>query len=242
MKGVFGFSVLALWAMFGALNSANAAFKVEFQDQTGAVVTITAIDNVLNDLNPNPNIIRFVGQVGDFSIDATVATTNSPGTGVLASVGMSSGSVINTAATTQVLQIFTTSTDFIAPSPPVTVNSSGSITVNGLSPGNVNMDFTSYIDGSNAEFGTAIATATITNNAAPGTSASGNAPSLKVNVLGSPYSVSNKAVYTFGGSGFVDGSSGTTNVRPVVPGPGGLALALAGMPFFGMAWLRRRSK
>jgi len=232
----------------------KAIFEIEFTDLTSSV-SVLAIDNVLNDANPDPNIIRFVGTVGSFSIDATVATTNSPGTGALASVGMSSGKVTNNATTPHSLQIFTTSTDFVAPTAPVVVNSSASMTVNGLNPAAVTMHFTSYVDGTNAPFGTGVTTPTVVLVVPPGGSSAGEAAPTPVAALGTPYSVSNRAIYDFAGStvllpsppnpnSFIDGSSGTTNVRPpsIIPGPGGLALALAGLPFLGLSWLRRRGK
>jgi len=235
-------AVLIGAATFFAPTPAKAIFEIRFTDVT-AGLTVVAIDDILNDQNPLANIIRFVGTVGAFSIDATVATTTAaPGSGTLDSVGVSSGSITYAGSGAHVLQIFTTSTGFLVPTPPVTVNSSGGMTVNGNSSAAVKLDFTSYVDGSNLPFGTAISTPTVSVTVNPGQTLSGNAPSTSVPVLGTPYSISSKAVYTFSASSLVDNSGGTTNVKPnsIVPGPGGLALVLAGLPFFG--FFRRRGK
>lgn len=52
------------------------------------------------------------------------------------------------------------------------------------------------------------------------------------------YALYQQALFTFAGTGLATGDLHTQ----VLPGPGGLALALTALPGFGLAWLRRRFK
>jgi hypothetical protein len=221
----------------------------QFANPTGPAPAITATDGGAFDTDGVVNnAIRFFGHVGNVDINVAVSTTNAPGSPDLAAVGMASGIVTNLSPAAQTLLIATSSTGFNSPtSPPaVEVNSSASLTVGRAPTPGVVMKFTSYTDPSNAAFGTAIATPTVTLNATTGRSASGDA-SPTFALVGNLYSITNLAEYSIPGS--LNGvatffsSSGTTNVNPAsAPAPSALALALAGLPLLGMAWFRRAGR
>jgi hypothetical protein len=240
---------VAAWAFPAA--PARAELRVTFSDLTGPTTgSLEAIDGGAFDADGTVNnSIRFIQTVGDIDVNAAVASTNVPGTSPVGFVKINSGDVTNLATSSQSLSIFTTATGFTAPAGGVVIDTSEAMTVDVAPAPGVTASFQSFIDPNNALYGTTIASAIVTVNGKTGDSVSANVP-VEPETLNTTYSVSNRAIYTIPGSSPSGAPTkfsalGTTNVRPdtgVIPGPGGLSLALAGLPFISAAWLRRRRK
>jgi len=241
---------VAAWVVLAA--PARAELRVTFSDLTGPTTnTLEAIDGGAFDADGAVNnSIRFIQTVGNLDINAAVASTNVPGTIPLGFLKINSGDVTNLSTSSQTLSIFTTSTGFTAPAGGGVLDTSESMTVDVAPAPGVTASFQSFVDPGNTLYGTTIASAVVTVNGQTGDSVSANVP-VEPKTLNTTYSVSNRAIYTIAGSSTTTpptkfSALGTTNVRPneasVVPGPGGLSLALAGLPFVGAFWLRRRGK
>jgi len=207
---------VAAWISLAA--PARAELRVTFSDLTGpTTATLEAIDGGAFDADGTVNnSIRFVQTVGDLDINAAVSTTNAPGTPTLAFLKMNSGDVTNLSTSTQSLSIFSTANGYTAPAGGVVVDSSESMTVDVAPPPGITASFQSFVDPSNALYGTALGTPVVTVSGQTGDSVSGNAPTTGA-TLNSTYSVSNRAIYTIAGSSSPPtkfSALGTTNVTP----------------------------
>jgi len=206
---------------------------------SGATVTYTAGKITVNNLVIDPNGTSD-GNTAGYSISATIATSNSPGSPFVAKISESGLNIMNQSGVNGLglLTIDTTSTDFVSPGlPKGFLTSTVSASADGLNGTTASLTFNSYLDSTNAEFGTQQGTPTIGPLAlSAGNSVSGNTFAT-VNVA-TPYSLSQTELISLNnGDLLFDGSSGTSLTTPAPPG---LALALAGLPFVALGWLRRR--
>jgi len=203
----------------------------------GASFNFSAGTVSINNLTISPT-----GATGGFKISATIADSNSPG-GKVATIDTSSLSILNQTGTAgnSTLVLTTGDTGFTSPSgPSVGLTSTISATAAGTNSANASVLFNSYLDTTNAQFGTQQGTPTILlSPLSPGSSLSGDT-SAALTGTPSPYSLTEVAKITLAnGDKLTDLSSGTT----VVPAPAGLALALTGLPLLGLGgWLRRRKQ
>jgi len=249
-KWVMGLA-LGVAALISLATPARAELRVTFSDLTGpTTATIEAIDGGAFDADGTVNnSIRFIQTVGDLDINAAVSSTNSPGTPALAFLKMNSGDVTNLSTSSQTLSIFSTATNFTQPTGSTRLESGESLTVDVAPAPGITATFQSFVDPGNARYGTTISSPLVSVNGTTGDNRSADAAATPL-TLASNYSVSNRAIYTIAGSAATPpptkfSALGTTNISPagsVIPGPGGLSLALAGLPFVGAMWLRRRSK
>jgi hypothetical protein len=180
---------------------------------------------------------------GDFTLNMSFAKSNSPG-GTQALVQQGNGLLDNNATGSRTLTISVSSTDFSSPisPPPLNVISKASGTAG---TADVSGTFTSYVDTTNALFGTKVGTDTISFNTAQTGGVYSQAIKYYPFSPTSAYSVSDVGVYTLtGGSGGNPGevtiSGGNTTV--MVPAPTGLLLALTGLPLLGLGWWCRRRR
>jgi len=265
----FGSKMTLMMALGGAFllnmpSPAKAVFFVTFKDLTAPTAAVAVFDQGPGDLDLTlGKIATALTSVGDFLVSASAEASNSPGTATSATLTMGVSDVRNLSAGTQVLEVTTTATDYTAPAPPVTIKDSATITVSTQSPDGsaIAMTARSWVSSSNLP-GLATVPPFADNPAAlqnpttllvlGGPKGSSTAappggipiPQPAPTVTSVPYSITNRGTYTFSGGAIIGGSSVTTEVNPaaVIPGPGGLALALAGLPFLGVSWLRRRGK
>jgi len=189
------------------------------------------------------------GNSKGFSITATVADSNSPGSPTVATIDLSSLHIKNQTgvAGNSTLTLKTGDTGFTMPNgASMAMVSTISATAGGLNTHNAFVTFNSYFDNTNAQFGTQQGTPTL-NPSSPGGPGTGLAAgfSMSANSSGTvngnppnPYSLTQVLVGTvWNGDLFTDGSSGTTVFAPA---PAGLMLVLSGLPFAGGLGLWRR--
>jgi hypothetical protein len=187
-----------------------------------------------------------VGAAGLFSVDMTIATSNSPGSATQAKITQSNNTV-NTlyGSGTHTLTIYVSSDGFSSPSspPPLVLGNASSITQDS---GSTQVTFTSYSDTSNTLFGMSGSTVTSTSvsYSASGQNGTGKGASSALFTTNGqhPYSLTNEGDYTLSGGTSLTVVSGNTTVTPT-PAPPAAVLALTGLPCLGFAvWLRRRNK
>ncbi|HEX4613899.1 MAG TPA: hypothetical protein VH092_37305 [Urbifossiella sp.] len=250
---------LAAAVLAGTAGSARADFEVQFSyngvtitlDQTTGVTTVSggaSIAGAIIDYSVPGSItvtnltVSDKGTSGGFKVTATTSDSNSPGSINVATIDLESLKIKNQTgvAGSSSLSVTAGDTGFTMPSgAPAPVVSTISVTASGANQATAGVSFTSYVDSTNAQFGTQQAMQTINlSPIAAGTSAMQNVYA-GANVTNTPYSITQVATFTLGnGDAFTDGSSGTTVLAPA---PGGLILALAGMPALGIgAWVCRR--
>jgi hypothetical protein len=232
-------AVLVLAGTVAALTFAPAA-RAGFQLRvSNGSTSVTLTDNGPGDASSVPGQIVYASNVGAFVIDATVAASN------VGSLTISSLNVWTYRPGT--LTVSLTDTDFTAPP-----GSGGSgllltskiSTTSGPSTPGISFQFQSYADANNQAFATTGAT--------PGaqgpftTAVSGNNKSTSFSWNGK-YSLTSVATINFGGQGGFLGLSGATDVSApsgvLTPAPGGLTLALSGLPLLaGALWFWRRKQ
>jgi hypothetical protein len=227
--------------------------------------TFEVIDNGPGDSSLAFNNIFFTGPVptpplianiGPFLVELTAGTTNSPGTPTISQIFIREGTIINTDTTSShTLHVLVTSGEsglppgnktggYSAPvSPPdlhMMLTSSGSVLVDGRST--ASGVYEGYAGLSNALFEESVAAPDqpYAVPGGPGGASFSNTSSTDF-ATPSPYSLTIRSLFAINARGVVTGSTGSLTVMPI-PGPGGLALALAGLPFLGVTWLRRRGK
>jgi hypothetical protein len=186
--------------------------------------------------------ISNTGTTGGFKVKATIADSNSPGVNNVASIDLSSLTITNQTGVSgnSTLTMTTGDTGFTQPTGPnVTVTSTISGTTAGTNSANASIQFDSYLDTTNTQFGTQqLLIPTIhLDPIAPGSSQSGNSVGTLVGTP-IPYSLTQVAQITLAnGDKLTDGSSGTTVTAPA---PAGLLLALSCIPVLVARPLLRR--
>lgn len=228
-------AVIATVVFWATPPPARAGFEVTFTDvNTGQTYSQTGTGSI--------TVTNLT--VGNFYINLSAATTNSPGATSGAYVTILNSDVLNTSSTTDTLKVAVSATGFSTPGGVGVelINTvSGTIASGTVSNGN----FTSYVDTSNTLFGTSGATVfstpAVTFSGTGPTSFSGTTVNNNIVTVGSNYSITAVGSYTTtGGSEILfSGGEGET----VVPAPSGLTLALSGFPLLGFGgwfWGRKR--
>src|SRR5262249_47009618 len=156
-------------------------------DVSNAAISYAASKITIHNLVVSPT-----GTTGGFSIDATVAISNSPGSATVAKLSLSSLTILNQTGVdgNSTLTITTGDTGFTSPvQNPVNLKSTISATADGGNSSNATVVFNSYLDTTNTQFGTQQGAPTITlNGIAPGESQSLNT-FASVNAATTPYSL-----------------------------------------------------
>jgi hypothetical protein len=250
------------WGPAIAMLLALGSLAVPTTARAGFVMTLEEAgfgNLVINDGDPlDQNLttgkITFKGTYGDFTVDTAVTGTSNrtdPGTGVIASLQITSLAVRNNSAGVKSLTVLLGDTDFTFPGgtgSAMTLRSSIGGTFLGAAVGDV-FTFQSYADNSNVVNGTGVSTnlQTFTNPAGIQNSFNGDASTDFTR--GSTYSLGNSSTFTLSPGGQIN-PSGTTSVIgasgsgiAAVPEPASLALGAVGFLMAG-AWgrFRRRKK
>jgi hypothetical protein len=255
-KFLFSGAVLAGIAMTGLAPPARADFEVMLNyggatitldgttqtvsasggaSTSGAIITYKAGQIKVWNLTISPN-----GSSGGFTIDATIAQSNSPGVNNVATIGLSSLDITNQTGVNgnSTLTITTGDTGFTQPtgSNTVGVTSTISATAAGTNSADATVIFHSYVDTTNKQFGTQAGTPGITFTVTPGNSNHDNSFAF-LSGQPIPYSITQVAQITLAnGDALTDGSSGTTVTAPA---PASMMLALSALPILGGVYLRR---
>jgi hypothetical protein len=246
---------------------AMADFAITLLVDGAPIVTIedndapAAPNQFLGDLNLALGTIELSGILSVagtpiFEINLESSVTNSPG-GTLpnpAGGALQSGIVPGTAGfglrnvsgASHTLGLLVSSQDYSVPggeTPMVLTNTgSGSTILNDPASG----DITSFLDTLNTLFGLSNPTPPVVFavSGAPGDQSwQGSTAVSPITYSPNPaYSLTHLYNITLGAGDAVTGIQVNTFTAPlaVIPAPGGLALALAGLPFLGLGWLRRR--
>jgi hypothetical protein len=251
-------AILAGIAIAGPTPAARADFEVQFSyggatvlvDGTTGQVTTSGGASIkgANIDTSTPGTINIFGLVvspggtkGGFSISATIADSNSPGTQTIALIDLQSLVIKNNSGSSSTLTITAGDTGFTQPNnPQLTLQSTIGATAKQSNQSNATIVFNSYVDGSNAQFGTAQGAPTINLTVGPGhLSDSGNSYATVTNIS-IPFSLTEIAQVTLAnGETLADGSSG---VSVVTPEPSSMALAGFGaIAVLGYGWRRRKT-
>jgi hypothetical protein len=244
------FVTLAMFAtafIIGPVSTAKADFQVRIDfgsnfvllDQTTA--TVSTGGSATESHTFSPGEIDFSVTVGGFKVSASIADSNSPGGPLVASIDLSSLSIQNNTgiAGNSTVTITAGDTGFTLPTGnPSVLKSTASATAAGTNSKDASIAFNSYIDTTNAQFGTQQGTPTINLDPVhPGASVSDN-EFAGVNAVAAYSLTQIEQITLANGDKLTDGSTGTTVFAPA---PGGLLLALSGAPLLGIAsWIRRR--
>jgi len=211
-------------AILGAPSRAQATFKLTIADSDGN--SVTAIDQGANDLDPaHSGRIVYSGGLGVFDIALDTGTSNSPGTPNLAQLTINSTSISSNGFTGDKTLTITLQDDGFTQPQSGAVTSQISAT---QLPGGSKVEFQSFLNGN--------AGTKLTLNGIGGASTQ----DLLTNGT-NPYTLKDVTTITFHGLGLNQGLTvQTTGLTAVTPAPAGLVLALSGVPFLSLAWLRRR--
>jgi hypothetical protein len=220
-------AVLGAAGILGLPGLARADFELTIAE---GAQSVTVHDNGVGDLDSRTGLITFSGAVGDFNIQVSIGSSNAA-TGTLpAQLTINNLSIDTTGFTgTKYLSITLQDDGFSVPWQGAPANLQTQLTVNQL-PASSNVTYQSFLDG--------VAGTQVSLNGVGGTTAT-NSVSIPTN----PYTLESITNYTIVGQGVGNmitvQSTGLTAVT--MPAPGGLVLALAGIPCVGFgAWLRRR--
>jgi hypothetical protein len=225
-------AVIAGIVMFGTAGPARASIEL--------VLTDVSTSSTVNGTPISSNAAMYSGAVGNFSVDISVGSSNSPGTNYRGITQEGTVQITNNGSTTETLSILVSANGFTSPmSPPplyVTDTVSGSVasgTMSGTAQG-----FTSYSNNLGAED---FASSLLTFGPTPG----GQSFSQNGSVYGfsptSAYSMTFVETFTLSAGGTITLTGG--NVETIMPEPSSMMAALAAMPFLAMgAWLRRRKQ
>jgi len=249
-------AALGVAALLAAPTPARAAYSVEVFDDGVLQGGITIV--------PIGNTLVFFGTTTHFSLTSGTGQSNNPGTPGGSNLQLSNNETITStfgaAGGTHTLRIVLSQTGFLAPvGSPLMLSSSGGGSIGyvmGATPGasdTVKSTYQGYLDNTDTLFGepggagTPLQTASATRTTV-GTTPLVYSPGSAVNIVpgGTPFSMTDDLSFTFtlaAGSGQdTANASLTTTANPIVPAPGGLALALAALlPSLGVGgWLRRR--
>lgn len=222
-----------IFIMFASL--AHATFQVTL---VSGLSSLTAIDNVLNDTNPNVGEINVVGSVGVFTTNSAFVVSPVPGLGS-ASIDTNAFHATSTAA--GVLTVTATNGGFsFAPFPAYTLSGNIGGTTN-LGGNTVTYDI--IYDPTNATPGSA-PPGTLLNvpiQYGPGNLFGGNASTTLLPPLGNPFSLTQTMVITHAGVSSTSYNA-DASVKPV-PEPTTLILlgvGLAGLAGYG--WRRKKKQ
>jgi hypothetical protein len=181
---------------------------------------------------------------GLFNVTFSIGSTNTPGTGTLATETQGNN-LVSTLYTTgsHTLHIYVSSTDFTSPQspPPTILGNTSSITE---LAGATDVTFTSYASTSNTLFATSggVTSSTGYSYSVTGQQSSGGAgfSSTFFSPDGAKYSLTNIGDYRLAAGTDITIVGGNTKVTPT-PVPAGMVLALSGLPVLGLGyWFRRR--
>lgn len=229
--------VLVGLCVLSAATDARAQFAVRIQ--SGAI-NVTILDGGAGDTNPAPNAITVVSGVGGVPVipglqtHVSTAITNSPGGAealldlsyTVSALGAAGGSV----------QISTSATGFTSPGPALNPLSLTSELGGTISGGTISAQ--QFVGLTNGQFELG-PTPGLQGPFTDATSPYASERSLTFSATGQ-YSLTDRVNITLGAGGITTGNI-ASSVRGV-PAPGGLALALCGLPLVGGYLLRRRQK
>jgi hypothetical protein len=229
--------VAAAWA---TPPPARADFQLRIYEDLGSGNVATATPLLTLSDTSGSGVIQYSGNVGDFNLAFTYATTNSPGgdTGI---VTVSNTRITNRTGAAHEITIAVSSQGFTSPSGAnLTLENSSSGTVQ---RGTVTGDFTSFVDRQNGLFGVSdLSSSAFTYSGVAGTdsaSFAGTTFNGYLPELGPVYSITNVGDYNFSGGASVTLTGGLSEVH--APAPPGLVLALSGVPLLSVGyWFRRR--
>ena len=200
---------------------AGAATIIELSD---GVTTVTVADGGLGDLSATPGVVVFSGAVGVFDVNVTTGLSY-PLLGAINQPAMNLDSVNVSSGGTGTLTVKLTTTDYVGSGAGATTLQTG-----GTTDGSIFVQ--SYVDTTNAAFGTDDLTGTlgVYQNGAFSGSTFGSAP------LSSPYSATIIATITHDNPSDVTSFDADYNV---VPEPGSIALIAIGGAMLGYRRRRR---
>jgi len=211
--------------LLGAPSQARAGFTLTIAEGGGPSVVVN--DNGVGDSASASGLISFVGTVGDFSIQASIGSSNAPGTAKLAQLTINNLSISALGFSgDKTLTITLQDDSFTSPTGHQGMESQLSVS---LLPVSSTVTFQSFLNGNG---GTLLSLSGV----------GGKTADDSVNISSTPYTLENITTYTIHGAGSGNALTiQTTGITAVMPAPPGLLLALTGMPCLGLGcWLRRR--
>ena len=226
-------------------NTGGVTYNLKTGGLSSASTTGSATAGTITDLGGGLYEISS-SNIGGFSISATFAMSNSPGTNEFATIG-AQGVVVknnNSNPNQTTLLIQTSDTDFTAPTG-MTGLLMNTVAAQAAANSNTNnsVKLQSWIDTNNTQWGMQQPGSDGLVNGelyllGPTFSVSGNA-SVGVQPFPTPYSMSQTATINLAYNNTLFNASFTTSLA--APAPAGLVLALTGVPIIGFGtWLRRR--
>ena len=223
-------------AILGMLTApARAGLVLTLQEDNGAVTTVTSA----NSQGP----ASFNGTIGDFTIAIdTKGLSNSPGDPTGADLELSNAKITNNSSSAHTLHINVSATGFMTPNSPPALDLVDAVSGT-LNNGTVSGTFTGYADASNALFGQAFASQTLSFSVtgrskffgADG-SVSGFSPG------GATYSLSIFSNFNLDGKTAVTVSGGNAQTLTAVPEPSSLIALATAVPMLGLGARRLRRK
>jgi len=230
-------------ALLGSTPSAHATLTLKASEDGGSFTTF--VDNGPLDLDPATGVLQLANNTifGDFTVNGSISTSNSPG-GSLAQLISDSLSVTNNTGASHSVNLQISDTDYGGPNPPVLSASAGG-TFNVASPATSVLGSTAhalaFVDFTNSLFGMqhTVQDFSFTAGNLPLDSYANTVGPTTVG-SGSPYSMTVQLIYTLAGHNILS-SRGDSITATAVPEPATLAMVLAGLPLVGfVAWRRRR--
>ena len=226
-------AALTVVAMAWLTPSARAAFSIEVIINGGAPIIIA--DQSGSDSHPAVNDIGFQVTAAGVVVVGNAATTNVPGSAGQALIDLqySVSSQPNLSGAT--VQILASATGFTQP-PAGKMNLSNQIGGTATGPFSAFTASTTQ-DNTNTLFNTS-------GNTTPTMNITSSPYALTSNLIGfagtDPFALTENLKLTVGANSLVTGDFAATVVTTPVPAPANILLALAGLPVFGVGYLRRR--
>ncbi len=219
-------ALLAAVAVMAMPPPARADFTLTLHEQGYSDVVIH--DNGAGDTSSQTGLITYSGNFGSFLITAEIGSSNSTAGSQPAYLTINQFSMQNYSSGTGVLQITLQDTGFTAPNPGPVFMQTQLSTTSVLATGS-SVSIQSALNGT---AGTAITLPT---------DPSGTSVTDQMTIGTSPYTLSNVTTVTLVAGGVLQ-STGSTTVA--TPAPGGLMLALTGLPVLGLGlgWRRLRKR